>query len=69
METEKPTDSTMPETYLSLSDGSYRVIHQGMPISKDFPDKTMAMLPAKGLDVSEWAWIGNQGVWIPRSYI
>ena len=69
METDKPTDSTIPETYLSLSDSGYRVIHQGMPISKDFTNKTMAMLPANGLDVSEWAWLGDQGVWIPRSYI
>lgn len=63
-----------PRIYLSVSDGGYRVINQGLPVSADKTNKTEALEAAvaagiKITDIDSMAWIGNQGVWLPSTYV
>ncbi len=59
--------TALNDTYLSCSDGSFRVAHQGMPISADCDTAARALSIAKrfGLTVGPLAWNGNTGTWVP----
>jgi hypothetical protein len=56
-----------PQVYLSFSEGKYRVIRQGMPISADKDTSEEALQVAKqfGLKVSGNMWNGDIGQWVP----
>lgn len=63
--------STVPQTtplkaYLSVSEGKYRVICQGVPISADKDTAAAALAVAKQfrIKLSERMWDGDASVWI-----
>lgn len=59
--------NTTPKVYLSTSNGQFRVINQGMPISKDMATAQDAMQVARAfrLDVAQDAWNGDTGEFMP----
>lgn len=49
-----------PDTYLSTSGGMWRVIHKGLPICADTPDRSRAELAAKAYSLVPTAlWNGD----------
>jgi len=56
-----------PEVYLSFSEGRYRVIQHGVPISADKATAEEALQVARqfGLTVSNKMWNGDIGQWAP----
>jgi hypothetical protein len=56
-----------PQVYLSFSDGKYRVIRQGSPISADKTTSEEALQVARqfGLKVAGDMWNGDIGQWVP----
>lgn len=60
-----------PATYLSIGDGKYRVIHQGLPICKDQDTLPQALAAAKQfrLTVADVAWNGTRGEWVTTATI
>ena len=54
-----------PKVYLSFSEGTYRVIHQGVPISANKPTAREALQVAEHfkLKVSDRVWLGDSGQW------
>jgi hypothetical protein len=58
-----------PRTYLSTSDGRWRVIDQGMPLCRDVPDRADAVRAAKQSRIKDAellpVWNGDKGEWIP----
>lgn len=62
----KQVNATGPKVYLSASEGKYRVIVQGMPVSADKPTKAEALAAAASLKVtglSDQMWDGDKGEW------
>lgn len=60
----------MDNTYLSFSENKYRVISYGMPLSKDMDTKQAALAAVPSFNngklvVSDMAWHGHRGVFIP----
>ena len=53
-----------PKTYLSVTNGNYRVIHQELPINADSPDIMPALISADRykLKLSKFAWNGREFV-------
>ncbi len=60
-----------PTTYLSASEGTFRVIHQALPIGPNVPTPGAALEVAHRfkLRVDERAWDGDAGAWVPLSTI
>lgn len=60
-----------PVTYLSYSDGMYRVIHQALPINDDTPDRDHALRCAAHfkLTVAPHMWNGDRLDWIENGAI
>jgi hypothetical protein len=60
-----------PTTYLSASEGTFRVIHQALPIGPNVPTADAALEVARRfrLQVDERAWDGDKGEWVPLSTI
>lgn len=59
-----------PKTYLSFSGGKYRVIHNAMPIGPDTTEaKALATARAHRLTVSDLAWDGDNGRFVPRGKV
>ncbi len=57
-----------PKVYLSASEGRYRVIVQGVPVSSDRPTMVEALAAAASLGVkglSDFMWDGDAGTWRP----
>lgn len=57
-----------PKVYLSSSEGRFRVMLQGMPVSTDRDTKEEAIEVAERLGVkglSDRMWDGDKGVWAP----
>jgi hypothetical protein len=58
-----------PDCYMSFSNGAYRVIHKGMPISDG--KKTMVEAAAVAmqfkLTMSSISWNGDMGLWVAAS--
>ena len=54
-----------PPVYLSVSEGRYRVISHGLPISADKTSARDALAVAThfGLKVSDRVWYGDKGEW------
>jgi len=55
-----------PAVYLSKSEGRFRVICQGVPVSNDKATEAEALEAAKGLAVDSMAWDGDEGRWVER---
>ena len=55
-----------PPVYLSVSEGRFRVIERGMPISADKKTAAEALAVAAqfGLKVSDQIWDGDKGRWV-----
>ena len=62
---------TDPSVYLSASEGRYRVIQQGMPISRDMatPEEALSAASRFRLTVADRAWDGDRGEWVPLSTV
>jgi hypothetical protein len=57
-------------SYISTSEGMWRVIHQGLPLCQDFPDRASPDRVAKQyqLDLSHgFRWDGDIGDWVVDS--
>jgi hypothetical protein len=59
-----------PKVYLSFSGGRYRVIDQGMAVSRDAPtaQEALANVARFNLKVSDRMWDGDAGRWVMRGY-
>jgi hypothetical protein len=60
------------ESYISTSNGFWRVIHQGLPMCKDFTDRSSPDKEAKRLrlDLSHgFRWDGDIGDWVVDSSV
>lgn len=64
------TKSADPTTYLSVSEGRYRVIHRGTPISADkkTPEEALAVADQFRLKVSDRIWDGDAGEWVSEEW-
>jgi len=62
---------TNPSINLSASEGRYRVIQQGMPISRDMtsPQEALGVASHFRLTVADRAWDGDRGEWVPLSTV
>ena len=56
-----------PKVYLSTSEGTFRVISQGLPISPNKPTAAEALHVAKlyNLKVADVMWNGDRGEFVP----
>jgi hypothetical protein len=55
-----------PETYLSTSGGAWRVIHQGVPLCADTPERERAEACARHYKLTPAAiWNGDRGEFQP----
>lgn len=57
-----------PNKYLSYSEGRYRVIYQGLPVSNDKATSREALRAAASVyvlvDQAEPVWNGDRGEWV-----
>lgn len=55
-----------PQTYLSISENAYRIIHQGMPLCADKRTAAEAMAVARfyKCNLPDVAWNGDRAEWV-----
>jgi hypothetical protein len=65
-EARRAIERETPPAYLSISEGRYRVISQGMPICADKPTPAEALTAAKHqrVIVAPVAWNGDRAEWV-----
>ena len=65
-EARREKEEATPPAYLSISEGRYRVISQGMPICSDKKTPAEALTAAQHLRVSvaPVAWNGDRAQWV-----
>jgi len=65
-EARRAIERETPPAYLSISEGRYRVISQGVPICADKPTPAEALTAAQHLRVSvaPVAWNGDRAEWV-----
>ena len=65
-EARRAIERETPPAYLSISEGRYRVISQGMPICADKATPAEALTAAQNLRVivAPVAWNGDRGEWV-----
>ena len=63
----KPNLDNPPKNYLSASDGTFRIISQGMPLcsNKSTVREALAVAEQFKIKLSAWAWNGDCGEFIP----
>jgi predicted amidohydrolase len=65
-EARRQKEEATPPAFLSISEGRYRVISQGMPICADKPTPAEALTAAKHqrVIVAPVAWNGDRAQWV-----